>query len=291
MKKYVDMHSHSLYSDGNHTVEELITMAKKNNVDFFSITDHNNIESTKDIATHRSDKEITLINGIELSTVYMYEGKEVFIDLLGYDFKTDYPKLLFELSRMKENLCYNNHNFIRKILENNILVPECVTKEIQYSNYRWIIYQIENILIKHSYSEQYIEDFIFRIEKYIPKYDEYEIEITKAIEILHNCGGISVIAHPNKIKLDYDEKEKLIKQLSHHGLDGIESAHSSFSPIDFFKYKELAQKFQLLESVGSDFHFSTPTKNVIIGYGIDDNLLVEDCSVKKHILRRRNKNE
>lgn len=67
MEKYVDLHCHSKYSDGKYSVEKLIELAKLNDVDFLSITDHDNIDSAKDIIKYRNDGQIQLINGIELS--------------------------------------------------------------------------------------------------------------------------------------------------------------------------------------------------------------------------------
>ena len=49
MEKYVDFHSHSKYSDGKLTVSQLISKAIENNVNYFSITDHDSIQSTNDI--------------------------------------------------------------------------------------------------------------------------------------------------------------------------------------------------------------------------------------------------
>ena len=49
MSKYIDFHCHSLYSDGNYSVNELIKKAKGENVGFLSITDHDNIRSINDI--------------------------------------------------------------------------------------------------------------------------------------------------------------------------------------------------------------------------------------------------
>ena len=55
MEKYVDLHCHSIYSDGKHTVKELVEMAKDNNVDFFSVTDHDNIDSINETKKHKND--------------------------------------------------------------------------------------------------------------------------------------------------------------------------------------------------------------------------------------------
>ena len=176
---------------------------------------------------------------------------------------------------------------MERILENDICLPISVTDEVDYSNYRLIQKQIEIILRKHNYSEKFIRDFLERTKRFIPNYEDYEVNIYRAIEIILNSGGVPVLAHPNRIKLNDDELEKLIKKLASFGLQGLETSYSHFSQEEFTKYSNQAKKYNLLESVGSDFHFPTLSKNVIIGSGINDNLLKTDCSLKQFILERR----
>ena len=105
----------------------------------------------------------------------------------------------------------------------------------------------------------------------MPEYQGYELDAKVAIEILRKSGGISVLAHPNKIKISNTAKEELINILAKTGLTGIETYHSSFSSADFGYFKYLAAKNQLLESVGSDYHFDTINDKIILGKGINNN--------------------
>ncbi len=284
MNKYVDMHCHSLFSDGLHDVPELIRMAKSNDVGFFSITDHDNIESTSMI---KSDEAIVMVPGIELSTVYNFRGEEKYIHLLGYDYNPTDKKLLEELKRMRQLLTYENIRFLDTLINSKIYLPVEVILDVKLSNYRWIHKQIETSLRKHNYSEEYIEEMLERMGEIIPEYAGYEIPTYKAIEILRLSGGIPVLAHPCELKLDDSEKEEVIEDLFDKGLMGMETSYSYFKPSEFVKYRDIARKYGLLESVGSDFHFKTDENNVIIGHGINDNLLKEDCSLKEYILERK----
>ncbi len=288
MSKYIDFHCHSLYSDGNYSVNELIKKAKGENVGFLSITDHDNIRSINDIKKYSLDTNITLINGIELSTVILLDNKELYLHLLGYDFDSNNIKLLSELKRMREVLYRDNSIFLNSILNNVKNVPNCIVDELDLYSYRLLEKQIRIILRKNNYDVNYIDNFILLISKYFPTYEDYEIDFGSAIDIMRTSGGISVLAHPNKIRAN--DVDNIIKLLVNNGLNGIETAHSSFLPSDFIKYSEIAKKYGLLESVGSDFHFPTPKKNVIIGHGIDGNLCKDDCSLKRYVLERKKKN-
>ena len=281
---YVDLHCHSIFSDGNKTVPELINIAKKNNVSFFSITDHDCLESTKLI---KSDNDIQMVNGIELSTVYIHRGKEMYVHLLGYDFDADNKKLLNELKRMRELLTYENIRYLNKLLDKRIYIPTEAIMDIRLSNYRWIYRQVEDSLKAHGYDEKYIQELSNKMKKYMPEYNDYEIHIFDAIDLINRAGGISVLAHPCEIELDDYEKYNFIKKLKDKGLMGIESAYADFTFNDFIKYPRIAQELGLLESVGSDFHLENEENRVIIGHGINDNLLRKDCSVKRYILERK----
>ena len=101
MEKYVDFHSHSKYSDGKLTVSQLISKAIENNVNYFSITDHDSIQSTNDIKEYKVNKQINLINGIELSTYINFNNREVLLHLLCYDFDNTSEKLQNEINNKK----------------------------------------------------------------------------------------------------------------------------------------------------------------------------------------------
>lgn len=287
MKKYVDFHSHSKYSDGKLAVDELIKKAIKNNVNYFSITDHDCILSTHDIKKYEQNSDISLINGIELSTFIKFNGQVIYLHLLGYDFDNNSEKLENEISRYKNILILNNKKFIKKICASLKEIPSCIFENYDYSSYKLPTTQINEILISNAYDKKYTDEFIKRIQNYIPDYEGYELEVKKAIELINSIGGITILAHPNQIKVDQYEKEKMILKLKDYGLMGIETSHSSFNEMDFEYYKQMALKNNLLQSVGSDYHYDTEYDNIVIGHGINNNLCQTDCSLKEFILKRR----
>lgn len=286
MKKFVDLHCHSSYSDGNLSVSELIIKAKASNVDCLSITDHDNVDSIKEILSYKDDSEIKLISGVELSSVLNFYGEKKYIHLLGYDFDCN-SNLTKELKRYKQNLIDNNIDFLKNIKKFIRHIPNCIFEELDCSNYKLLQNQITTILIKYGFSNEYILDFQNQIFPFIPNYDNYEMDTIKAIELINELNGVAVLAHPNKLELSNSELDDLVSILTRHGLKGIETFHSSFNEKDFELFKQVAIKNRLLQSVGSDYHFDTKDDNIVLGYGINNNLCQETCSVKEHILTRR----
>ena len=173
------------------------------------------------------------------------------------------------------------------MLKSGIEVPRCIIEELNYYNYTWIQKQMRWILEIHGYSDEYIEDFIKKSNDFIPLYLGYETDIIESIDIIKKSGGIPILAHPNRIKLDRNTQKELIRYLNRKGLMGLETYHSSSTKDSIAFYRDLSQRLHLLESVGSDFHYHTLEENVNIGSGIDNNLLQTDCSLKRYILERK----
>ena len=91
MKTKLDMHTHTVASDGSESAEELVKLAFSRGLELISITDHDSIDSLEAGDKEASKLGITFINGLELSVVYYHpdykDGKRPMeVHLLGYDF-------------------------------------------------------------------------------------------------------------------------------------------------------------------------------------------------------------
>ena len=75
------------------------------------------------------------------------------------------------------------------------------------------------------------------------------IDIKEGIKAIREDGGIAIIAHPCEYK-NYDEIEKYVS----YGLQGVEISHPSMESEDYSLTQELANRFHLIRSGGSDFH-------------------------------------
>lgn len=108
-----DFHIHSTSSDGNCTPKEVVTLAKKRNVDIIALTDHNNTGGIDEAILEGDKLGIKVIPGVELST--MYNNSKVHI--LGYFKDNSYKNefLIKILSNIKEhkisniNYLFKNH--------------------------------------------------------------------------------------------------------------------------------------------------------------------------------------
>ena len=82
-----------------------------------------------------------------------------------------------------------------------------------------------------------------------------------------------------------EELIELIEKMVECGLKGIEVYHSSHTKEEMQMYLNIAKKFNLLVSVGSDYHGPNVKPNVHLGSGVNDNLNIKEVSLLKHLSR------
>ena len=90
-KKYIDLHIHSVYSDGDKTPKEILEMAEKLKLKYIAITDHENCKAYGELKKEEIRKLYhgKVITGCELMTSF----NGVMIEILGYYIE---PKIINE---------------------------------------------------------------------------------------------------------------------------------------------------------------------------------------------------
>jgi 3',5'-nucleoside bisphosphate phosphatase len=90
---------------------------------------------------------------------------------------------------------------------------------------------------------------------WVPK---MKISALTAIELIHQAGGLAVMAHPGLNRTD-----EVIPGLAEAGLDGLECFHTKHSPTMAEHYLQLADRLHLLVTGGSDCHGLSKGKPLI----------------------------
>lgn len=264
--KYADLHIHSIYSDGAHTPEEIINFAIKNNVKCISITDHDSIGSQYVVDKYK--EKIDIISGIELSAEY----NDMEIHILGYYIDVTNENLI-------ENVKILNNQRIRRverILENLKKYNIYLELEDLYKNTNETLGRshIANAMVEKGYFTNYKQAFKSYLIKGKPAYEKgYRLSYKNAIDIIKKAGGVAVLAHPGQIYKPM-EVEKIIKELKCFGLSGVEVYHPSHSVKDSNEFYNLAKKYKLSITGGSDFHGGSTYKEIEVGsFGLNEKML------------------
>ena len=264
----IDLHSHSIHSDGTKTPSELLNLAKKKNITVYALTDHEDIEGSKKLIK-LPHKGITIYSGVELNAK-VDKGQ---MHILGYNIDLDNKELNDKLKELKENAKYNIMLYVKQLKEDfNIEIPsedidKILTREGNIGRPLLAL-----LLIKYGHCNSVHEAF----EKYLKddKVRKNKMWITKeeCLELITNAGGIPVLAHPFTLKLSKEELKEEIKYLVSKGLKGIEIIHSKGKEEEREYYKELAKEFNLITTGGTDYHGPEVKPNIELGTGIENNV-------------------
>ena len=257
----VDFHLHTNYSDGDLSPDDLIKLAKNNNLDIIAITDHDTVSGIKNIANRQ---DIKIINGIEFSCK-INKGR---MHLLGYDIDVENNDLNEKINELRDNSLNTLLSLIVQIkIDYGIVFKYDDIKGLINSNHHLGRPDLAKLLIKYGYVNEVQEAF----DKYLnPSYEKIRgtnksISYEDAIKLIINSGGIPVLAHPKSLELNEKELLLLIKDMINYGLKGIEVYHSSHDLDEIKLYENIANKLGLLISGGSDYHGIITKPNVEIG--------------------------
>lgn len=279
--KLIDMHTHTNYSDGQLSPQELIQLAVDKNIGVLAITDHDTLEGIKTV--DRSDKFIVdngirIINGIELSAK-VTKGR---MHILGYNIDINNELLNKKMLELKDNSINSVLSIIEQIKRDyNIRFGYDDLKELVNANHNLGRPDVAKLCVKYGYANSVSDAF----EKYLnDAYDKTRqigkgLPYKECLELIVNSGGIPVLAHPKTLDLDEQEFLILLEDMIRLGLRGIEVYHSSHTKEEMEYYLQIANKYNLLVSGGSDFHGKDVKPNVELGSGENNNIRIEELSL------------
>lgn len=275
-KNLIDLHTHTCYSDGELTPDELIKLAECKNIKTIGITDHDTLLGVKNI-TFQS-KITKVIKGIELSAK-VDRGR---MHILGYNIDVNNKELNDKMSELRDNSLHSILSLMEQIKKDyNIRFGYDDIKKLVNANHNLGRPDIAKLCVKYKYANDIQDAF----DKYLnPAYDKCRknskgINYKECIGLILISNGIPVLAHPKTLNLDKEELLCLIKDMVDCGLKGIEVYHSSHSKEEIELYLDIANKFNLLISGGSDYHGQTVKPDIKIGTGSNNNLNLTKLSL------------
>lgn len=302
----IDLHVHSCRSDGTYTPKQLVDYAIEKGLKAFALTDHDTTEglleameyakSLKD-AQERGEYDSSAVSpdgtsmvipevipGIELSTEY--QGKDIHI--VGLYINYEEPSFQEYLKHFVDSRTERNHKMCKLLQEHGVDVtyealleafPNAVITRAHYAKF----------LLEKGYVGSMNEAFDRYIGDHAPCFVPREkVTPAQAVELILAADGVPILAHPMLYHMSDERLDKLVAELKEVGLMGIEAIYCTHTQGEERKVRNLASKYRLLISGGSDFHGSNkPKLDLGVGYGslhVPDHVLDDINLSRKNLL-------
>ncbi len=294
MGSKTDFHIHTSKSDGTMTPAAVVRKFKNEEYDIIAITDHDGIDGVREAKIAGEAMELTVISGVEFATCVRLEkaiewgvdfpftlpknrklpevdengivhdtGYELDLHLLGYYFDIDNAELNRITGLLKE---YR--------YERNLKLIEALNEAGYEMTYEEILagkagdYVGKPVIARYMAEKGYLKEAAEAFSKGLfdtpemKQVNRRKLDVVSAMELIKQAGGISVMAHPMKLKgigergsdLFWHNLDGLIFGLKKNGLKGLECAHSNHTREEMLKLVDLAEKYHLHITKGSDFH-------------------------------------
>jgi len=251
---FADLHLHTRFSDGTFTPEELAERGHQLGFSAMALTDHDTVEGCDQMKAACTRLGIEFADGTELTAER--GGNEV--HMLGYFIDTQNTKLLTEMKkyqkvrqdRIYEIVARLNRMGIALKAESVFALANCQAPGRPH---------VGRALVQDGFCDSLDEAFSRFLKRNRPAWvPKYKISAFEAMDLIHEAGGLAVMAHPGLNRTD-----DFIPVLVEHGLDGIECFHSKHTVSMTRRYLEIAKKYNLLITGGSDCHGNSKGKPLI----------------------------
>lgn len=255
--KPFDLHMHSYMSDGTFAPERLPSLALEQGVELMALTDHDTAAGCRRAVDAGKKAGVKVICGMEIDAEF---PSELHILALGID--PEHPAILGYEQWRREAREERNIKMLAKLKAMGMDVEPLM----EHSKGNDTRLHIAKAMIAGGYVSSVTEAFERYIGSGAPAYQPGKrVSGREAVELAAEAGGVTVLAHPCKLKAD---PHSLIRKLAGYGLWGIEAFYPISTPGQRSLFLSLARQYGLIPTCGSDFHGKN--RETLIGAAYSD---------------------
>lgn len=250
MTRFIDLHTHSTFSDGSMTPTELVAAAEAAGLAAIALTDHDTCDGLDEFLAAGRGSNVEVVGGVEISV----EFRSRTVHLLGYGVDPSDRRMRQTLREVVSGRNERNARIIHKL---QMLGVRIRLEEVE-------AVAGENVIGRPHFAQVLIQkgivaDFSEAFDRYLGRQgaaycERVRLEPEAAIALIHDAGGLSVLAHPHYMNLASDVLASVLGRLKQAGLAGVEAYYTDHTEEQTRLYRELARRFDLLVTGGSDFH-------------------------------------
>lgn len=247
----IDLHSHTIHSDGTFTPTEAVHLALERDLGVLSISDHDSTEGLAEAVEAADGTPLEIVPGVEFSSLYDRGG----VHVLAYWMDLEDEAFQAELRRLREDRWTRGERMVRKLqaLGHPISFPRvgeiAKGKNIGRPHVAQALVEAGVVpTIKDAFTEELIGT---GGRGYVEK---HALHPARAVSLIKRAGGLAVLAHPALWRDGLPTPEPLIEEMVESGLDGLEAAHPEHDAATTAHYRAMAERFGIAATGSSDCH-------------------------------------
>lgn len=246
----IDLHTHSHYSDGELTPEELMASAAKAGINAIALTDHDTIAGLDRAQSAARHLGLKLIAGVEVSVAWRAQS----IHLVGLWIDPSDRTLVGHLEGQAELRRERIQQMCAKLTKQRLPGDKLLATLEAHGGILTRTHLAQAMVAEGCVSAT---DDAFR--KYLAKGKPGHVAsdwpaLALGIEWIVKAGGIATLAHPSRYALSGGARQRLLEEFKAAGGEGIEVVSGGNGAHHTEGCAAMARKHALLGSVGSDFH-------------------------------------
>ena len=246
----IDLHLHSTCSDGSLRPTELVTRARRLGLRGVGLTDHDTVAGVPEFVQAGKAADIAVVPGVEISA----EWPSGTMHILGYFVDPSAPPLVEALEWMRAGRHERNRRICERLRQLGYAVR---WEDVEAVAAGEVIGRphIAEALRRRGYVGDIREAFDKLLGENRPAYVERRrLSPGRALAVIHESGGLAVLAHPVTLNLRDDELEECVRSLTAQGLDGIECYYPEHDSAMTLFLLRLCRRYDLAPTGGSDYH-------------------------------------
>jgi predicted metal-dependent phosphoesterase TrpH len=243
-----DLHTHTNCSDGQLTPDQLLAEAAEKGVQLFSITDHDTLAAYRQL-TILPPKGMKLLVGIELSCTW----RRMTIHMIGLNLDAEAASMLEAETKQGQARAQRYEKILQRLTKAGLDIDteRLITLGGSCPGRPHIA--------RYLYETGQVKSETQAFDKYLGQGKMGDVkecwpDLSQAIDWVQQAGGVAVLAHPIKYRLTRTKLIELCTDFKEAGGEGMEIISGQQNPTQTKTLSEIAQKLELLGSVGSDFH-------------------------------------
>lgn len=246
-----DLHCHSTTSDGTLSPSEVVRRAHANGVQLLALTDHDELGGLDEAARTAQAVGLAFVPGVEVSVTWA--GETIHVVGLGVD--PDDARLAGGLAATRSGRDERGREIGEQLAAAGI--PGAYEGALQYAGNPSLLSRTHfaRLLVERGVCADVREVFARFLVEGKPGYVPHRwARLPDAIEWIAGAGGVAVLAHPGRYRIDATQLWALVGEFREAGGRGIEVVTGSHTPAQYGQFARFAREFDLLASRGSDFH-------------------------------------